>query len=408
MRRIVYLIEQPLDQRNFERFGIQNWIDHYWGVEVWDLTPWAHPNVWKNYLESGRELKRFAGYFPIASGNQLKVRFSEFAPIECFVDLTGENYCCLRVKSSLHRRRAMRIICDAGSIPVPKNAGTSGLGSKMRKAVAKGPIKFINALGSAVLRQLAAAFVRPDLAIVSGERSVSSGRQSREMVKAHSFDYDTYLRLAKSNDVPTQKYAVFLDQNLCFHSDFIYQDVPFFITPEKYFPAIRRCLNQIASSLKVDVRIAAHPRASYENGKFDYFNGFRVVYGRTAELIKNCELVVCHDSTAIHFAVLFKKPIVFVTTDELMPSYEGRSIAQAASEFGKLPLNLDTDLQRVDWHKETQVDSVKYAVYKNEFIKTNSSPERPMWEIVIDYMERRKKGTSAGMSDKSFYVGGGG
>jgi hypothetical protein len=405
MKRVVYLIEQPLDQRNFERFGIQIWIDHDWAVEVWDLTRWAHPYVWKNYVESGREPKGFTGYFSIASMKQLRSRLSEFAPIECFVDLTGENYRCLRVKSSLNRRGAMRIVCDAGSIPVPQSAGTGGLVSKLRKAVAKGPTKFFNALVSAVLRKISESFVRPGLAIVSGERSISSARQSREIVKAHSFDYDTYLRLARSNAAPAGNYAVFVDQNLCFHTDFMYQDVPFFITPEKYFPAICGALNEIARSLGVDVRIAAHPRASREELKSDYWNGFQVVYGRTAELIQNCKVVVCHDSTAIHFAVLFEKPIIFVTTDELLPFFEGRSIAQAASEFGKLPLNCDRDLQGVDWQKEAQVDSGKYAAYKNEYIKAEGSPERPMWEIVVDCVERRRLQTFAGLSDKSAYAG---
>ncbi len=35
-KRVVYLIEQPLDERNFQRFGIQAWIDRKWNVEVWD------------------------------------------------------------------------------------------------------------------------------------------------------------------------------------------------------------------------------------------------------------------------------------------------------------------------------------------------------------------------------------
>jgi len=246
------------------------------------------------------------------------------------------------------------------------------------------------------------------LEIVSGERSISVACNSRAILKAHSFDYDIFLRLAKFMDEPVEEYAVFVDQDPCFHSDFIYQGIPFFITPEKYFPAICRGLKEIANSLKVDVRIAAHPRASYGEGNSHYFNGFPIVCGRTAELIKNCKAAVCHDSTAIHFAVLFKKPIIFVTTDELMPTYEGRSIERAASELGKIPFNLDRDLQGVDWQKEMQVDSGKYAAYKNEYIKTDGSPERPMWEIVIDYVERRRQQTSAGVPDKDVYVGDGG
>ena len=67
MRRVVYLIDQPFDERNFQRFGIQAWIDRQWNVEVWDLTPWAHPQVWHSFTERGHRLKEFAGYFPVRS-----------------------------------------------------------------------------------------------------------------------------------------------------------------------------------------------------------------------------------------------------------------------------------------------------------------------------------------------------
>ena len=406
MRKVVYLIEQPLDARNYDRFGIQAWIDRDWTVEVWDLTPWAHPRVWIDFLESEREIKQFAGYFPIASNKQLKARISKFAWAECFVDLTGEDYCSLRAKLPLIRRGALRIICATGSIPVPQDDEKSALISKMRKALAKGPNKILNALVSVFLRRLTAPFIRPDLAIVSGERSIFSAGQSRVILKVHSFDYDIYLKLAKSIDVPSREYAVFIDQDSCFHSDFIYQGVPFFVTPEKYFPAICNGLKEISSSLEVGVRIAAHPRASYKRRNFDCFSGFPIEYGRTAELVKGCSVVICHDSTAIHFAVLFGKPLIFVTTDELIPSYEGRSIDRAASEFGKSPINLDRDLQDIDWQKETYVDFRKYTDYKNQYIKIDGTPERPMWEIVIDYVEQRKDATAAGVPNQCASAGG--
>jgi hypothetical protein len=40
-------------------------------------------------------------------------------------------------------------------------------------------------------------------------------------------------------------------------------------------------------------------------------------------------------------------------------------------------MNLDEDLQLVDWREQTWIDAAKYADYKNRFIKTDGSPERP-------------------------------
>jgi hypothetical protein len=50
MRKTVYLIDQPLDERNYERFGVRVWLERQWALEVWDLTPWAHPAVWQDFI----------------------------------------------------------------------------------------------------------------------------------------------------------------------------------------------------------------------------------------------------------------------------------------------------------------------------------------------------------------------
>jgi hypothetical protein len=407
MRKIIYLIDQPLDERNFDRFGIQKWVDRGWRAEVWDLTPLSHPDVWRAFIESPRKLKDFEGYFPIHSKGALRERYGALGPLEYFIDLSGENYRSFTVNRFLVRRGAVRVICAPGSIPVPQARAGIPLVSAIRKAVARGPMRTIKALGAGIARRLALPLIRPGLAIVSGEILSPAVMQSREILRVHSFDYDIYLQLAKVSNPPEREYAVFIDQDLCFHSDFIHQKVPFVVTPEKYFPAICNALNCISRCLQVEIVIAAHPRSSYEQRRLDCYPGFSIERGRTAELIGRSALVICHDSTAIHFAVLFGKPMVFVTTDELIPTYEGRSIAQAAAEFGKIPVNLDEDLQRVDWREQTSVDAAKYAEYKNRFIKTDGSPERPLWDVVIDHLERSTHPVSSRFREHLAPAGGG-
>jgi hypothetical protein len=114
MSKIVYLIEQPMDPRNHDRFGIQAWIARGWTVEVWDLTGIVYPRVWKDFLQSGVGLSKFEGYFPLASKSQIAYRFSRIGAIEYFIDLTGHNWRAVRVKMSLKRRGAKRVICAAG------------------------------------------------------------------------------------------------------------------------------------------------------------------------------------------------------------------------------------------------------------------------------------------------------
>jgi hypothetical protein len=260
----------------------------------------------------------------------------------------------------------------------------------------------------ALARRLLARAIRPGLAVVSGKNSMTAAGDTREILEVHSFDYDVYMRVARRQDeAPVPRYAVFIDQDLCFHSDFIGQGIPFVVTPERYFPAVCACLRKISEDLRLELRIAAHPRARYFQRHADYFERIPIEYGRTAELIRDCEAVVCHDSTAIHFAVLFGKPVLFVTSDELIPSYEGRSIAQAAAALGKSAVNLDRPLDSLDWRKELRVDSEKYREYKNKYIKIDGSPERPMWEVIIDHIEKTEKKTSVQLAAQCATTGGG-
>jgi len=385
MKRVIYLIEQPLDERNFQRFGIQAWIDGQWNVEVWDLTPWAHPRVWQIFAERGHSLKMFAGYFPMKSMSELRARLYGSSMIRCFIDLTGETFHSVRAKLALRRVGAMRIVYAGGSIPLPDRDTSVSLTSKLGKALSW------KWLSSAFFARVVAPRIPADLEVISGTQSMTLAYSGDRMIKAHNFDYDIYLELMNSAVACQGEYAVFIDQDYCFHLEYIYNATPSIVTAERYFPAICDALEAISAALGLDVRIAAHPRASYDQrGKERFFRTFPIEYGRTAELIKGCKAVICHDSTAIQFAVLFGKQAIFLTTDEIARAYEGGSIRKVAAELGKKPINLDrVDLRMVEWRDELGIDFEKYAKYRSKYIKTEGSPDLPLWTIVIDHINRK-------------------
>lgn len=386
MRKIVYLIEQPLDTRNFDRFGIQTWIDRGWTVEVWDLTGLAYPRVWEDFIGSGGSLSKFEGYFPLASKSQLDYRFSRLGKIEFFIDLTGDNWRAVRVKISLKRRGAKRVICAAGSIPLPDQGKSTGIVRRLADEFSKGITAFGWLVG-ALVHKFTNPFFRPDLLVVSGEKSIPSSEDNQEIIRAHNLDYDIYLTLIKSMCAKPAN-AVFLDQNICFHPEYVYGSISAYATPEKYFATICSGLRTISNILGVSIQIAAHPRLSRQRKYIDYFEGIPVEYGKTAELISNSRFVVCHFSTAIQLAVLFRKPVIFVTTDELASSAAGKYVESFASSLGKSVINLDAELSSVEWEKELIIDSQKYDEYRKMYIKTDGSPEIPHWDIVIDHMEK--------------------
>jgi hypothetical protein len=90
--------------------------------------------------------------------------------------------------------------------------------------------------------------------------------------------------------------------------------------------------------------------------------------------------------TSINFAVLFHKPIIFITKDILKNSWDGLYIDLMATQFGKTPINID-DMQSINWEKELLINEKTYEDYKNSYIKKAGSDELPFWQIFANHIK---------------------
>jgi len=396
--KILYLIEQPFDERNYDRFGIQSWIEAGWTVEVWNLMPFASLRTWEAIRTAASAVRAFDGCVTFTSKRDLQKRLGDHGKIDFFVDFTGDNRVTVAVKRRLARNGAVRIVGRLGSIPHYEGRPNSGLVTKARMAIAAGPKDWLAKAASKANAFFVARRIPPGVVIVSGRRSYDAAAKAShesQIVSAHNFDYDIFLRLNGAASGPpgpsARPYAVFLDQDLCYHPEFVFANLTPYVTPERYFPAIRQGLQALAGALGLDLRIAAHPRASYEHRGLASFGSIPIWSNQTAELIRDCTVVVCHSSTALQLAVLFEKPVIFATTDELAASLLGHYVEKFAAILGKSVIDLSGNLELVDWRKELRIDSEKYAAYRDEYIKMDGTENRPLWHLVIAHIENRVK-----------------
>jgi hypothetical protein len=75
---VVYLIISPLSLRDYNRFGIQRWLDRGWEVKVFDFTKFLKPEFW-DYVDGTTLSIGFKGlnifedeYSALSSIRQLK------------------------------------------------------------------------------------------------------------------------------------------------------------------------------------------------------------------------------------------------------------------------------------------------------------------------------------------------
>jgi hypothetical protein len=200
-----------------------------------------------------------------------------------------------------------------------------------------------------------------------------------EVVWIHTLDYDIYLDNKESVQDET-KMAVFLDEYFPFHPDFIHSGTNTPVTPEEYYPLLCKFFDYVEEDLGLKVVIAAHPRSHYD--KFpDFFQGRKVIQGKTIELVKDSKLVILHCSTSMNFSVLYKKPMIFITMDGLEKSIYGGYISKFASYLRKTSINISKN-SGIDLEREFFVYKEGYAKYKHDFIKMEGTEEKPFWEVV--------------------------
>jgi len=176
--------------------------------------------------------------------------------------------------------------------------------------------------------------------------------------------------------------AVFLDEYFPFHPDNIHLGRKPPVTADEYYPLLCKFFNYVEEELGLNVVIAAHPRSHYDKLP-DFFQGRKVIRGKTVELVKKSKLVILHDSTAANFSVLYKKPMIFVTMDRLEENVygSGDSISSFASYFRKMPINISRNTN-IDLGKEVLIYEEEYAKYKHDFIKIEGTEETPFWQVV--------------------------
>ena len=93
-------------------------------------------------------------------------------------------------------------------------------------------------------------------------------------------------------------------------------------------------------------------------------------------MVRNSKMVLLHQSTAFSFAVLFNKPVVFLTSNKLRDSWIGPRIDNFAKSVNGQIINMDNDLNKpLDFQNLLKIDKSKYKNYLDQYLKVPNSPD---------------------------------
>lgn len=209
------------------------------------------------------------------------------------------------------------------------------------------------------------------------------------IIETHSLDYDVYLKNINKKSLVSDKYIAFLDQNLVSHSDFLRMGIDLNVSEEEYYREINNFFDLLENRLKYKVIIAAHPRGNVENYKL-LFNNREVFFGESETLTKYSEFVITHSSTAVSFAIIHEKPIIFFTTNSLNGTILYDDVKRFSSALNQDVINISSveSLQI-----NINIDEKKYKNYMQSYIKKEERRDFKLsWEIFNDtYLNKLSK-----------------
>jgi hypothetical protein len=377
-KSVIYLITSPLTKRDYDRFGIQRWLDRGWAVKVYDFTKFLKLEFWEHV--NGQHLSvDFDGLKIIEDETSALILIESLEGSSVFIDLLGSSRAEQKLRQSLHYK-GKTLKLKLGSFPSYRSDG-SNLFRKVQKALNHPSVIFIT-IFDRIRRYCENS---PNYLVVGGTLSNPTVRENSVLIKAHNLDYDSILTDQIPEDEIDNGGIVFLDGDEAYHSDYVHLGIDPYVTAENYYPFMDVGLSRIAESLGYDVKVAAHPRSDYDKKSIKY--SLPILKDQTFELIKKAGVVVSHASTALQWAVYMRKPIILVTTDEIDKCVLKQFIEAFAFALGKDVVNINKIPKKYDWKSQLFVDETKYQNYIETYVKQPGSPEKPVWEIVIDRME---------------------
>ncbi len=229
----------------------------------------------------------------------------------------------------------------------------------------------------------------PNKVVVGGTEEVDRVRRdyprSTKRVLANSSDFSNSLCFSLSSDT-SELTAVYLDTGFPgFPRDEVIEKIVEQIDGQDWYPKLGKFFGFVEGELKNKVEIAIHPKHVGRDHQ-PMFGGRSSVGGKTPELVKNASLVIATNSTSISYAVVFAKPLILVTSNQIQngrDQYKASLIANIATETGARIFNIDREYTEQDLREAMVIDHAKYESYKRKYL-TSRTDGKPNYQVLLD------------------------
>jgi len=340
--RLIAIYSRPWTAFSVHRFGIDFLREH--GIHVVTTTTTDAPADYLNNLDHPDTVHTLV----------LLLTPLSMQTLQLYRTLSKSGYQCLVRHTGLLPGTSRRVTPSLGSIK-----------AWVSQRIAEVMVRHHTLLG-----------ISPVGTFIGGGRKSFSGSPpyptgpGTQYLNGHAPDYDVFIELARKGQVEQKesKPAVFLDSDDLHHPDLdgIGRSTPPW--EGAYYARLRRFFDTVEATLGVRVVIAAHPLSTSTDAS--RFGSREIIKGMTGDLVRGSSFVIAHASTAINLAVLFWKPIIFITDMDYEDFYVGPLIESMAGALGKKPIYIDDPvIYKANLSTALHIDPVAYHRYIDDYIR---------------------------------------
>ena len=228
--------------------------------------------------------------------------------------------------------------------------------------------------------------IKIDFLFQSGSKSnLPNFFDSKFKILLNSFDYEYFINKNLKKNIYKKKYAVFIDVNLTNHPDSFLLNYKN-IDKEQYFTNLFLFFEYLKINFNLEVKIAAHPSSDKNDFNSLISSNYKIYFNKTSYLIKNSNLVLTHHSTALSFAILFNKPVLFLYDDNIKTSFKKtiyRSIVGQAFTLKSPLINLSKPYELNNIYKK---DILLYKEFISNYLCGPNKNKRNI-QTICDYLK---------------------
>lgn len=384
INKIIFLSYMPLTKKIYNDFFIDNLIENNFKVEYWNLTKIYYPDlklsdlIKKSFLYEFTSLKDF--------NNRLK---KENIKSSIFIIYMTYTLKLIKLFRILTKYNATISFFEIGQFPneFRGNFAVRFFRNPLEFLTYKRIKRFIKHRINriAYLCKKLNIIKEYDFVFAAGEKQINLFKKKTNVIPINSNDYDNILSLRNVDArLINNKYSLFLDQDRTHHPDIKMLDGGKYVNHDRYYKLLNSFFNIIEKKYKIEIIIAAHPKS---NHKINYFNNRKIYKYKTAELVKYCEFVIAEYSSSISYPILYQKPILFFSTNDIINikgGYDNK--AKFFAEYlGCKYYKLD-DITKEDNIAINPVNEKKYNKYKYNYLISKESENILTKDIVIDFL----------------------